>query len=261
MAVSGSASSSASMKQVCLTTINNLLNQYFANTLGKEKDIAKIVMAIIQQESSFKSGISGPVVSTSPHTIGFDYWNSVPITNLRLNGTPDQKSNITQGLVAWGLMQSMGLNHIRGASSSGKCLMETAHGGQFASTLCVNPGESIATLLGPSSSISNQILAGLVVLESKYVAVKQVGNQFSISGITYNSRIEAAIRGYIGGGTYDTGNGYSSATYVSSVYYGKVYQIANNLSNSPGAPNTAEGAAGGPTITVASGDNQHPPGC
>ena len=249
---------SNSIKQVCRTTITNLLSQYFANTLGKETDIVNLVMAMIQYESHFDVTARGPSLNTLTSSGARDYYNSNAVQNILVKGIFQQKTNLQQGLNAWGLMQTMGWNQVKGASlATGKCLIESARP-DLVGILCVNPGESLQTMYSGSSTIQNQILAGLAVLESKYKSVKQSGNQYSIGPFTYNSKMECSIQGYIGLSLTDKGNGSSTAAYVSSICYGAAYTLANGSSGIT-APNGSTKGTG--AITVASGDNQHPPGC
>jgi hypothetical protein len=247
-----------SIKQICSTTISQLLSQYFANTLGKETDIVKLILAQIQYESHFNVNAQGPALSVINSSGARDYMNSSAVQTIIGRGISQQSVNVDQGLRAWGLLQTMGWNQVKGASQkTGKCLIETARP-DLVSVLCVNPGESLSVKFNGSATVSNQILAGLVVLESKYKAVKQSGNQFSIGQFTYNSRMEATFQAYIGLATTDRGNGSLTSTYVASIYYGDAFNKANGsggvVVSNPGSTSTG-------AITIASGDNQHPPGC
>lgn len=247
-----------SIKQICATTIRQLLDQYFANTLGKENDIVNLVLAQIQYESHFNVNAQGPALSTINSSGARDYMNSSAVQTVTSKGINQQSINADQGLRAWGLLQTMGWNQVKGASQkTGKCLIETARP-DLVGTLCVNPGESIQAKYSGSSTVSNQILAGLAVLESKWKQVKQNGSQFTIGQFTYNSRMEATFQAYIGLAATDRGNGSSTSAYVASIYYGSAYKAATGTSGvvvqNPSSTNTG-------AITVASGDNQHPPGC
>lgn len=249
-----------SIKQICSTTISQLLSQYFANTLGKETDIVKLIMGLIQTESSFNMNATGPALSTVASSGARDYINSSAIQAVTAKNNAQQYDNVNQGLHALGLMQTMGWNHVKGASASGKQLIEQARP-DLVSVLCVNPGESLYAKFLGQANVSNQILAGLAVLEQKYKAVKQSGNSFTIGQFTYPSKMQCALQGYIGLSTTDKGNGSSTAAYVASIYYGANYTKANGPGGVMIAGKSAQDAAGGPNITVASGDNQHPPGC
>jgi hypothetical protein len=256
---------SSSVKQICTTTITSLLNQYFANTLNKEKDIVRLVMGMIQAESSFNVNAVGPALNPVTSSGAADYAYSQAIINAVNTGGTIALNNANQGVHALGLMQTMGWNHIKGASKkNGKQLIEIARP-DLVSVLCINPGENLFDKFLGQANVSNQILAGLVVLEQKWKATKQVGGQFQIGSgpntFTYPSRMQCAIQGYIGLSSTDKGNGSSTSSYVANIYYGSAF----NSGNSPGGPGvqnaTASSSANGPTITSASGDNQHPYGC
>lgn len=247
-----------SIKQICSTTITSLLSQYFPNTIGKETDAVRLIMGMIQYESHFNVNAVGPALNPVVSSGAADYAYSNAVKNAVAAGGNAAYNNANQGVNAWGLMQTMGWNQVKGASvKTGKCLIESARP-DLVSILCVNAGESIKAKYSGQATISNQILAGLVVLESKYKSVKQSGNQFSIGSFVYNSKLECAIQGYIGLSLTDKGNGSSTAAYVASIYYGAAYTAANG----PGGVVVSNGASTGTgTITVASGNNLHPPGC
>jgi hypothetical protein len=260
-AVVGTVSSS-SIKQICSTTIASLLSQYFSTTLNKETDIVKLIMAQIQAESSFNYNAAGPVLSVTTSSGAADYYYSGAIANIESTGSPVQRSNVIQGQQALGLMQTMGWNQVKGASrATGKQLIEQARP-DLVSILCVNPGDNLYAKFTGSATISNQILAGLAILEQKYKSVKQSGSTYTIGNLSYPSKMQCAFRGYIGLASKDNGNGSSSDAYVTKIYYGSAYVSANGSSSGGGASNpSATAAAGGPNITIASGNNQHPVGC
>jgi hypothetical protein len=250
-----------SIKQICSTTLSNLLNQFFANTLGKETDIVKLLMAQIQHESHFNVNAQGPALKPINSSGARDYINASAVQSVLGKGIGQQSINVDQGLRAWGVMQSMGWNHVKGGSQKlGKCVIEIARP-DLVSRLCVNPGESLSAKFNGQNTVEDQILAGLVILEQKYKLVKQAGNKFTIGQFTYDSRMQATFRGYIGLASNDKGNGSSAEAYVAAVYYGSSFTSANGPGGVAVANKDANGAAAGPTITVASGDNQHPPGC
>jgi hypothetical protein len=250
-----------SIKQICSTTIQSLLNQFFSNTLGKEKDIVRLIMAQIQAESHFNVNAQGPSLNPVNSAGARDYINASAIQTVLAKGISQQSVNVDQGLRAWGLLQTMGWNHVKGGSQkTGKCLVETARP-DLVSRLCVNPGESLLTKFNGQSTVEDQILAGLVVLESKYIQVQQSGNQFKIGAFTYNSKMEATFQGYIGLSATDRGNNSQTSAYVASIYYGSAFQAANGSGGVVVSNPNASSTSGGPPITVASGNNQHPPGC
>jgi hypothetical protein len=254
----------ASIKQSCSTIISAQLGQYFATTLNTEKNIVNLVMAQIQAESSFNTqDAQGPSISTINSSGARDYQNSGPIQNIlaKGHGTP-QSVNVSQGLHAWGCLQSMGWNHVKGASlKSGKCLIEQARP-DLVSLLCINPGESIQALLNGGTSVQLQILAGLVILEAKYKTVKQVNGGFQVGTFVYPDKMSATFQAYIGIASTDIGNGSSTSAYVSSIMYGAAYKAANG----PSTITVSNGSVGqtssnGPAITPATGNNLHPVGC
>lgn len=262
MSASNSPASSNSNKQVVRQLLTNNLKTYFAGTLNKQYDIVNICMAIIQLESSFNFKATGPQIPETSRSAR-DYLQSSPIATLLPRALGNQLLNIQDGRRAWGLMQCMGWNLVKGASkASGKQLIETSRP-DLVGRLCVAPGESLsAKYYGPGNA-DNQILAGLVVLENKYKLAQPQGSSFKIGNVTAPSKIEAALYGYIGLGGTDLVTGLSSPSYVAQVYYGSKYKEANGPGNTaPGSTQTAQQYAGtGPGFTVASGNTQFPPGC
>jgi hypothetical protein len=260
----GSATTSTT-KQNVKTIITNLLGQYFGSTLNRESNIANIVMAMVQQESSFSYNAVGPVISTAVSSGAKDYWNSQPIQNIIATGTPTQRSLVAQGLQAYGLLQCMGWNFIQGASKkNGQTEIQVSRP-DLASILCVPPGTDLTTLYQGAATASNQILAGLVMLESKYKHISQAsgGWHYGNSSQYFTSKLAAAIGAYLGLGGYDRATGITPNQYVSNIVYGKMYTLANGsssagvASNPTGAPTTNSGQV----VNIASGNNQTPPGC
>lgn len=245
MTTSTTSSSSTTIKQNVRAVITSTLSQYFANTLNKEKDIVNIVMAICQKESSFNLSAKGGELNPYTSSIAKDYSNSTPIINL-LSGTDYSKqNNIVDGRHAWGLMQSLGLNHLAGCSKkSGKTEIE-ANRPDLVGQLVFPPGTALKPLLNGSATIGLQILAGLVILEDKW---KQ-------NRTTYSSRLASAVGGYLGVGS-DLVTGQSNTGYVADIMYGSSYKLANN-SNTGGSDNGSNSS----TLTIASGSTQYPVGC
>jgi hypothetical protein len=259
MSTAAATAASTSYKQTLRSLISSNLSQYFSSTLAQEADMANIFMALIYTESSFNSSAIGPQLSPSTSSIAKDYWSSTPIQNILSTGTAQQRANAAQGLSALGLCQVMGLYFVRGSSkASGKQTLE-ASSNPAAQTLLVNPGDNIEALILGDANISKQILAGLIILESKYKIVKGSGNSFSIGNIGFTSKISAAVAGYLGVGKADA-NGTTPQQYAYNIVRGPKYQIANN--GSSGYVASANGATGSsPIITVASGGTQVPVGC
>jgi hypothetical protein len=265
MASVAGSGTTATTKQNVKTIITNLLGQYFSSTLNRESNIANIVMAMVQQESSFNYSNQGPVLSVAPGTAVADYWNSQPIQNILTSGSPIQRSLIAQGLQAWGLMQVMGLNFIKGSSKkNGQTEIQISRP-DLASTLCVAPGTDLSDLYSGQATASNQVLAGLVMLESKYKYINQTSNgwHYGKSSQYFNSKLAAAIGAYIGLGGYDRGTGMTPTQYVANIMYGQKYILANGSSSMGTSPNAANVAStsSGQVVNVASGNNQVPPGC
>lgn len=257
----GSAGSST-IKQQVRTTITNLLSQYFSSTLNRETDIVNIVMAMVQQESSFNPSTPGPVISTSVSSGARDYWNSQPIQNLLVTGTPTQRSLASEGLRAWGLLQSMGWNHIQGASQkNGKTEIESSRP-DLVGQLVFPPGTDLQEKFYGQASMSNQLLAGLVMLESKYKHITQTskGWHYGSSSQYFNSKLAASIGAYLGLGGYDRATGMTPNQYVANIVYGSKYKLANNSSTAGVSTNTTTVNTNQP-VNIASGDNQYPPGC
>jgi len=265
MASVAGSSTTTTTKQNVKTIITNLLGQYFTSTLNNESNIANIVMAMVQQESSFSYNAIGPVISTSVSSGAKDYWNSQPIQNLLATGTPTQKSLVAQGLQAYGLLQCMGWNFIQGASKkNGQTEIQISRP-DIASILCVPPGTDLTTLYQGQATASNQILAGLTILESKYKHISQTssGWHYGNSSQYFSSKIAASIGAYLGLGGYDRATGMTPNQYVSNILYGKMYVLANG-SAAGGVSGNATSVAttsSGQVVNIASGNNQVPPGC
>lgn len=251
-----------SLKQSVRVIINNALTAYFSNTLYKETDIENLVMALIQTESSFNPYAKGPAIPLAKSSGARDYFNSSAVASVYNKGVAVQMSNIEDGLRAWGLMQVMGWNFVKGGSTAGggKTELEKARP-DLAPQLVINPGESISAKYFGEENIQNQILAGLMILESKWKAAKQVSGGWKIGNITYADRMSCAFRGYIGLGSVDNGNGSSPISYVATIVNGPNYKIANGPGAVYIANRDAQQTASGPPITIASASNATIPGC
>lgn len=250
-----------SIKQSIRVIVKNTLESYFKDTLAKETDIENIVMALILTESSFNVEAIGPSIPVSKSSSARDYFNSGAVSNVYNKGNAQQMSNIEQGLRAWGLMQVMGWNFIKGGSIVGGGKTELQKARPDLTQLLLNPGENIASKYLGEQNISNQILAGLAILESKWKAAKKVSGGWQIGKLIYADRMSCAVRGYIGLGDQDLGNGSSPATYVANIMYGNNYKSANGPSAVYVASKSADQTKSGPPITVASGANATLPGC
>jgi|HigsolmetaAR204D_1030405.scaffolds.fasta_scaffold11697_2 hypothetical protein len=257
---------SVAFKQSLRQIIDNCIRTYFSGTLGREPDIVNIVMSLIYLESSFRPDAIGPAIPLSASSSARDYWNSSAIASILKSATPQQRANIEQGLRAWGLMQCMGWNVVRGASKAGGGKQEIErHRPDLAPRLTVAPGESIEAKYYGEANVENQILAGLVILESKYKAVRPSGNGFRIGRLTFSTKMPAAVAAYLGLGARDVRTGITPEQYANSICYGRAYEIANNGASPTGyvptANPTPSQSTKGPSRTAASGHNQVTVGC
>lgn len=260
-----SAAANEARRQVLRTTIDNCLKQYFSSTLGTQDDMVNIFLAQVYMESHFNVDAKfGGTLSFTTSSGAADYYYSPAIQKILNTGSAAQKANEPLGRKALGLTQSMGWNHIRGASrKTGKCLFETLHNGAFASRLCVNPGDDPTAILLGEANIENSILAGLAVLESKWNAAKKTKDGWVIGSYVFPMRISAAVAGYLGLGAKDA-NGTTPQAYSASIVGGQHYLAANGAS-APAIRDSsiqyASTKANGPVMTVASGKNLSPTGC
>jgi hypothetical protein len=260
------SASSVSFKQTLRQIVTNSINTNFLATLGKEADIVNIVMSLMYLESSMRPTAIGKSIPIAVSSSARDYWNSSAVSCLRPTATQQQLANLQEGLQAWGLMQCMGWNLVRGASiaGGGKQVIESARP-DLAAALCVNPGESIRAKYYGEPNIGNQIMVGLIILESKYKAVKGSGNTFTIGKLTFSSKISAAVAAYLGLGPKDVVTGITPQQYSNSICYGSAYKAANSAAAPSGSGSqsnpSAQQTASGPVTTPASGQNQVPPGC
>lgn len=247
MASTNSVSSSTTTKQDVRAVITNCLSSYFSSTLNTEKDIVNLVMAMCQRESSFNISDVGPTSTVS------DYTNSQPILNILSSGTSAQKANVIDGRRPWGLMQSMGYNHLKGCSlRNGKTQIEISRP-DLVSMLVYAPGTDLSSIFNGASTIQYQIMAGLVMLESKWTSVTQKSGGYSYGTSTtyYSSKIAASIAAYIGVTGADV-NGTTADSYVAGIVGGSYY-VAANGSNSSGTSSS--------NLNIASGTNLYTVGC
>lgn len=219
--------------------VKSLIDQYFAASLGRENDINNVVNAIIWHESRYYSDEKtiGQLVSTARGSYGYKYLGSSAcqkITNIPLiDQTPEIKqqiANIYQGVRAMGLMQVMGWNIVKGATSTGLCEIERIRP-DLAGPLLINPGESITDKMIGDDKIRNQILCGLIILEGGYRVVKPSGDGFKVPGDKYNrtfaTRMTGTLATYIGLGRADS-LGTTPEKYIAAVYGGDAYKAANS---------------------------------
>lgn len=262
---SSKPSSSTSWQQVVRQYIDELIKEYFSGTLGKVNDITNIVMALIYKESTFRPNTPGPTLSLTNSSIARDYWNSPAITSARGKAPygSQQAANINEGLRAWGLMQCGGWNLVRGASKAGggKTEIEKARP-DLAPQLMVGPGESIQAKIDGEQNARLQILAGLIMLESKWKQTHGSGLNWKIGRLTFNSQISGAVAGYLGLGRVDTKTGITPQAYSNSIVYGSAYKVANNGASSVGYQSASNNSSQKVAVaTEASGKTQVTAGC
>ena len=257
-------------RQAIKGIIKKHLDAYFSSTLGKQDDIVNIFTALIHLESSFNYNARGLTIPLARSSGARDYWES-PVIQKILNdpqSTAQHKTNLTSGLRAMGLVQSMGWNHIKGASKkNGKCLLEQlCRNDEMKSKLLVSP-ESLANasledqLLG-DANMDKMILAGLLILEDKWKSCKQDGGGWKIGNYVFPLRISAAIAGYLGLGKADVRTGITPPQYAASIVGGDRYKIANGAS-APAIRDSAVqyASVSGPDIALSSTTRVSPSGC
>jgi hypothetical protein len=247
-------------------TITTLVNQHFASTLGREADIVNLVNALVCKESKFNVNAIGPVISSGPKNAGGVYLGSSAIKSLITNPslTPLQRQNIDQGLRGVGLMQCLGLNHVRGGSPAGICELERLRP-DICQPLLVNPGEDLYSVVLGESNVTKSILAGLIILEGKYKATNKSGDYFSVRGDPYNrkfvTRMQGAVAAYLGLGRSDL-NGTTPELYSNQIVGGSFYLQANG--KSPISIQDSEVkviSSNGPSTNSYGMNKIRPPGC
>lgn len=259
-----------SRRQIIRAAIEKNLTQYFSKSLGKQEDMVNIFTALIFLESRFNvnATYTGALSYDNEYSGAADYHYSPVIQKILQTGNKYQIANEPQGRRAWGLTQSMGWNHIRGASKkNGVCEIEriaSKKDGSLVARLTVAPGEDVSTILTGESNVENSVLAGLLILESKWDLCKQNSQGWSVgkSSQVFPSRISASIGAYLGLGKADK-FGTTPAMYAASIVGGAMYKTANGTSAPAIRDSKIQYASStsGPPITLASGSNQKPTGC
>ncbi len=250
-------------RQVFRETIKSLLATHFSGTLNTQDDMVKIFLSLMLLESSWNVDVRGKSIPVRISSGARDYWNSNAVKKILETGTATQISNVTEGLRAMGLSQTMGWNHVKGASATGKCEIERIRP-DLAGQLCVAPGDDIAAILVGEKNISNNILAGLAILESKWKACKAVPGGWKIGSRVFPLRISASVAGYLGLGKADVVTGKTPEDYSASIVGGDMYAKANG-DTSPQIRDSkvqyATTTTQGPVMTVASAKPNGPAGC
>jgi hypothetical protein len=274
MAAQQVPSGNITIKQTINQIITSSVSQYFGATLGQEKDIVNIVMAMCQLESSMGAALIGNlvgtpgVISSSAQSYAADYWFSSPVQAI-VTANPAGSvpyNNAVVGLRALGCMQVMGGYFINnGSRSSGGNGPIQGSGKPFVSQLMVNAGSDLLALFTQktTASYTNQILAGLTILESKYKYVTQVNGQwhYGKSSMYFPAKIQATVGAYLGLGTSDV-NGMTPQAYASSICGGAMYAKANGSTDSTSVVNaTGQQATSGQQVATSTATNQTPVGC
>ena len=238
-----STSADEAIRQKLRSTTNSLLKQYFGQTLNTIPDITNIFMALMLKESHFNVNAQY-ATALNPYTSSgaADYYNSTVIRNMLTPGNPSfsiqKRDNEPEGRTAIGLTQSMGWNIVKGASAkTGKCLVEQFRP-DLISTLCINPGDSVKAKLSGEANITNSILTGLVVLESKYKAgyaknggwAIKLGSGSSARELQFPSRIYSSVAGYLGYSSGGDANHTTYTGYANEIVGGSFYLAANGAS-------------------------------
>ena len=269
--VSSASAAGTTLRQKVESTITSLIDQYFKSTLGSEQGIVEYVMALMKYESGFNAnGPPGPIVSEVPTAIqkqgskiSEDYIKSSPVRAILANGTPVQKRYVKEGQQAHGIMQVMGWNIVKGASATNQvCEIERLKRPEIAARLLVNAGDSITAKLSGIANLENNILAGLTLLESKWIASSNRGDGWSVSqaGERFNSRLASAVGSYLGKGR-DLVTGITTQAYVASIMGGPAYkQVTSGNVGKSAVEKTASKVAGGPT-TNGGGNKGEVVGC
>lgn len=230
--------SSEVLRQKVRAVVTSTLDQHFKATLGTEPNIVNYVMALIYYESGTRPNQPGPYVSEVPtakqkygSSRARQYMASAGVKAILKDGDQRQKANLQSGKIAQGLMQVMGWNIVRGGSSkSGKCEIEETRRADLIAKLVIEPGDSISGKLLGEANIENNVLAGLLILETKYNNSKKKGTGWSAGGAVFSSRLSAAVGAYLGVGGTDLVTGKTASEYVATIIGGDAYRKANGSS-------------------------------
>jgi hypothetical protein len=259
---STTVATSSTIKQEVRERLRVLIPQHFSKTLGQIPDVINLVMALIQRESSFNVENSIGIMYSASHLGRYLAWPA--IANAYRSGGVVERANIVNGARAYGLMQCTGYYIIKGASIGGKCELARIRN-DVCGPFLISPGGNIASKLTGKSNLDIQLLAGLTVLEDKYLNVAPGLVQKKM----FADRTTASFAAYLGLGASD-GLGTTPQNYANSIIRGSAYARANSGNgpdNTPlvGGSGTAVANTGtnnvGPEITLASGKNLGPAGC
>jgi len=258
-------------RQAIKGIIKKHLDAYFSSTLGKQDDIVNIFTALIFHESRFNLNLPGILIPLIPgkKRMANDYEESPVIQNIRNdpNTTEIHKKRLLAGRRAMGLTQSMGWNHIKGASKkTGKCYMEIlCKDDKMRADLIIAPEALASTtledfLLG-EKNMDKMILAGLLVLEDKWKNCKPHKDGWKVGTYVFPLHISAAVAAYLGKGFSDD-LGTTPLQYAATIVGGDMYKQANGAS----APVIRDSAiqyasTDGPTLALSSTTRVSTSGC
>jgi hypothetical protein len=241
--------------QIVRSEVESLIKAHFSSTLGTIPDIVKLVLACIYKESAFNananSGIHGDTQLKR-----FLKYTAISSKFKEATTSEQERVNMRNSVAGFGLLQATGWYLIKGAGPDGKTELSRMRS-DLAGPLLVEPGVDINTVLGPTN-ITNQLLAGLIILEDKYkVAPSLVKNPPTVDK-PYTDRIMATFGGFLGKGVDKFGS--TPQDYAASIIRGDSYRIANGSSASSPKKNNGN-TIDGPIRTAASGNNLGPAGC
>lgn len=242
--------------QVVKAEIDKLISAHFSGTLGTIPEVTKYVLACVYKESTFNSkansGIHGDVQLR--RFLGYSAISS----KMNNPATSEQeKSNMRNSVAGFGLMQATGWYIIRGAGPGGQNELMRMRS-DLAGPLLIDPGIDVNTKLGPGM-ITNQLLAGLIILEDKFKTSGSFVANPTTQKKPYTDKITATFGGYLGRGT-DKG-GMDPQTYASSIIRGDAYARANGTSSKVGFTNSDNNDKSTAVASSASGNSLGPPGC
>lgn len=240
--------------QIIEAEVKSLIKAHFSATLGTIIDISNLVLACIYKESSFNPAANSGLHSES-HFQRFKRYPPIAAMFSSNSTTEQQLVNLRNSVAGFGLMQATGWYLIKGAGPDGQNELQRMRS-DLAAPLLVDPGIDINTILGPSN-ISNQILAGLIILEAKYKISGGLVASQPTKDRPYTSKISATFGSYLGQG-FDK-RGMDPATYAASIIQGDAYKVATSGFALSGANKGT--LAAGPIRTVASGTNPDTIGC
>lgn len=252
---SSSAKSYTSI-QVVKAEIDKLISAYFSGTLGTIPEVTKYVLACVYKESTFNSKANSGIHGAS-QLKRFLAYSAIDSKMKAATTSEQEKANLRNSVAGFGLMQATGWYLIKGAGPGGQNELMRMRS-DLASQLIVEPGIDINTKLGPGM-ITNQLLAGLIILEDKYrVAGSLVANP-TTEKKPYTDKISATFGGFLGKGTDKFGS--TPQSYASSIIHGSAYAIANGTSSKVGFTGTDSNNKTSAVASSASGNNLGPPGC